>query len=166
MPQSDLCPTSPRNIAIADAMHSLCSVLVGDRIYGVDITGVCEILGPSLLRTVPCAPHFIGGLVTYRGEVLTTVSLRALFGLLPNEAQSCVLIVEGDSGTYGLLVDEVKEVVQVRQQDFENAPATLDAKRGLLLHGAYKLPHGLLIQLDPKRLEPMALMQLLQDAAA
>jgi purine-binding chemotaxis protein CheW len=145
---------------------SLCSVIVGDQTYGVDITQVCEILGPSTPRAVPRAPQFIGGLVHYRGEVLTAVSLRALFEMPPFDGQSCVLVVEGHGEPYGLLVDAVNEVVQVKRDSFEATPSTLDAKRRALLHGAFKLPKGLLIQLDPARLDPMALTLLLQNAAA
>ena len=145
--------------------RALCSVRVGGQMYGVDINEVSEIIGPSQQRSVPCAPHFIGGLVPYRGEVLTTVNLRALFDLPPFEQLSSALVVEGESGTYGLLVDAVCEVVQVSAETFEAIPSTLDAKRKALLRGAYKLPKGLLIQLELKRLDPMALMAMSSSVA-
>jgi len=148
------------------AQCSLCSVLVGDQVYGVDITQVCEILGPSSPRTVPRAPEFIGGLVHYRGEVLTAISLRALFGMPPYEKESSVLVIEGQGEPYGVLVDAVNEVVQVKMDTFEATPSTMDPKRRALLKGAYKLPKGLLIQLDTTRLEPMALTLMLQGSVA
>jgi purine-binding chemotaxis protein CheW len=154
---------SVENINLSADHHSLCSVCLGDQIYGVDITRIREILGPSDPRPVPQAPAYIGGLVHYRGEMLTAVSLRALFEMPPYEAQSCVLVVEGEHEPYGLLVDTVNEVVMVKAEDFEATPSTLDAKRRALLQGAYKLPKGLLIQLDPRRLDPMELSAMAQN---
>lgn len=145
--------------------RALCSMVLGERIYGVDITQVCEILGPTQTWRVPLAPHFVGGLIPYRGEVLATVHLRALFGMERMRRLSCVLVVEGSSGRYGLLVDEVLKVVEVDEEDFEPIPSTLDEGRRRLLCAAYKLSKGLLIELDPQRLDPMRLAAMLADGA-
>jgi chemotaxis signal transduction protein len=54
----------------------MCSVRVGDTFFGVPITHILEIVGNTRPRSVPLAPEFVGGLIHYRGDVLTTVSLR------------------------------------------------------------------------------------------
>ncbi len=137
--------------------RSLCSILLGDAMYGMDIRQVREILGPTQTWRVPLAPDFIGGLVHYRGEVLTTVNLRVLFGMPRLEHLSCVLVVEGVGTQYGLLVDQVREVVSVGSDSFEATPTTVHSGRRQLLAGAYKLRHGLLTELDAKNLDPMRL---------
>lgn len=136
---------------------ALCSFRVAGVAYGVDIMRIREILGPTEPWRVPLAPSFIGGLVHYRGEILTTVSLRSLFGLPCVPALSSVLVVEGPSGRYGLLVDAVDEVVEVDMASFEATPVTLDPMRKQLLTGVFKLRTGLLIQLDPTTLDPLRL---------
>ena len=60
---------------------SLCSLRAGTGLYGVDTPQIREVLGPSVPQRVPLAPEYIAGVVPYRGEVLTTVSFRALLGL-------------------------------------------------------------------------------------
>jgi purine-binding chemotaxis protein CheW len=155
-----------RQVEAVEEKRSLCSVHVGGQIYGVDITEVCEILGPSDLRFVPRAPYFIGGLVHYRGEVLTAVSLRALLGMPPFEGKNCVLVIETNGEAYGLLVDEVKEVVPVIAANFEATPPTADMQHKTLLLGTYKLQRGLMLQLDTARLEPMALTAMIQSTDA
>ncbi len=62
-------------------MLEMCSVQVGQTLFGIPITHILEIAGGVQPRAVPLAPKFIGGLVHYRGDVLTTVSLRRLLGL-------------------------------------------------------------------------------------
>jgi purine-binding chemotaxis protein CheW len=56
-----------------------------------------------------------------------------------------------------LLVDSVGEVLTVSTDDYEPNPSILDERRKGLFAGAYKLKDGLLIKLDPERLDPMHL---------
>ena len=57
------------------------------RMFGVPITHILEIVGSARPQPVPLAPGYVGGLVHYRGDVLTTVSLRQLLGLPPQEGR-------------------------------------------------------------------------------
>ena len=64
----------------------MCSVRLGKTLFGVPITHILEIVGAARPQPVPLAPVFVGGLVHYRGDVLTTVSLRQLLGCRPRTA--------------------------------------------------------------------------------
>ncbi len=55
-----------------------------------------EIVGGARTQPVPLAPRFVGGLVHYRGDVLTTVSLRHLLDLPPREGPQDMLVVESE----------------------------------------------------------------------
>ena len=59
----------------------MCSVRIGQTLFGIPITHILEIVGDTTPQNVPLAPEFVGGLVHYRGDVLTTVSLRQLLGM-------------------------------------------------------------------------------------
>jgi purine-binding chemotaxis protein CheW len=96
----------------------------------------------------------VGGLVHYRGDVLTTVSLCQLLGLVPKDGAQDILVLEGQGGCFGLLVDAVGEVLTVSQADYEPNPSILDERRRSLFAGAYKLKDSLLVMLDPERLDP------------
>lgn len=141
----------------ASSMQEVCSVQVGETLYGVPIAHVLEILGKPATQPVPLAPWFVGGLVHYRGEVLTAVSLRRLLGMDPAQAPEDVLVFESGEGLFGLLVDAVGEVLQVSASEHEPNPATLEGRRQALFDGAWKLKDGLLVTLDPDRLQPMHL---------
>lgn len=142
----------------------MCSVRVGETLFGVPIMRILEILDGPATRPVPLAPAHIGGLVHYRGEILTAVSLRSLLGMLPHDDPPDLLVFEAKDGEgrddyFGLLVDEVGEVLTVTPEEFEPNPSTLDDSRKALFAGAYKLDHGLLVMLDPARFDPMQLFQ-------
>ena len=140
------------------ALVEVCSVRVGQTWFGMPITHILEIVGGARPQPVPLAPAFVGGLVHYRGDVLTTVSLRQLLGQPAKEGKQDLLVLENLSGCFGLLVDSVGEVLQVSPADHEPNPSTLDERRRALFAGAYKLKDKLLVMLDPERLDPRELM--------
>lgn len=139
----------------------MCSVRVGNTLFGIPITHILEIVGSSPAQPVPLAPDYVGGLVHYRGDVLTTVSMRRLLDLPPVETLPDILVFDGESGYFGLLVDSVCDVLTVDPADFEPNPSILDGRRRQLFAGAYKLKKGLLVMLDPVRLDPMNLAAIL-----
>lgn len=139
------------------SLVEVCSVRLGDVLFGVPIGHIVEIVGAARPQPIPLAPAFVGGLVHYRGDVLTTVSLRQLLGLPPLDRPQDILILESCGGCFGLLVDSVGEVLTVSSADHEPNPATLDDRRQSLFAGAYKLSSGLLVMLDAERLDPMRL---------
>lgn len=142
------------------ALLEVCSVRLAETWFGVPITHILEIVGSARPQPVPLAPAYVGGLVHYRGDVLTTVSLRQLLGLPPKDGPLDILVLESAGGCFGLLVDAVGEVLTVSSADHEPNPSILDQHRKALFAGAYKLKDKLLIMLDPERLDPLRLSQL------
>jgi purine-binding chemotaxis protein CheW len=138
-------------------MVEMCSVRLGQMLFGVPITHILEIVGSARPQPVPLAPAFVGGLIHYRGDVLTTVSLRRLLGLPPRAGPQDILVLESAGGCFGLLVDSVGEVLTVSSAEHEPNPSILDERRKALFAGAYKLRGSLLIMLDPEKLDPMRL---------
>jgi purine-binding chemotaxis protein CheW len=141
------------------ALVEVCSVRLAETWFGVPITHILEIVGAARPQPVPLAPPYVGGLVHYRGDVLTTVSLRHLLALPPKRGLQDILVLESVSGCFGLLVDAVGEVLTVTSADHEPNPSTLDQRRKSLFAGAYKLKDKLLVMLNPERLDPLCLSQ-------
>jgi len=149
--------TTRRKKKSVSATVDVCSVRLGQGVFGVQISRILEIIGASVPQPVPLAPGFVGGLVHYRGDVLTTVSMRQLLGMPPCETRQDILVLESPGGCFGLLVDSVGEVLRISTAELEASPSTLDDSRRELFAGAYKLKDGLLVMLDPEKLDPMRL---------
>jgi purine-binding chemotaxis protein CheW len=141
------------------SLTEMCSVRLGGTLFGVPISHILEIVGGARPQPVPLAPDYVGGLVHYRGDVLTTVSLRRLLDLPPREGPQDILVLESAGGCFGLLVDSVGEVLTVSSADHEPNPSILDERRKAFFVGAYKLKDKLMVLLDPERLDPMRLSQ-------
>ena len=111
------------------SLVEVCSVRVGKSLFGVPITHILEIVGSARPQPVPLAPGYVGGLVHYRGDVLTTVSLRQLLALPPKDGAQDILVLESEGGCFGLLVDSVCEVltvsaIRLRTQSFDSQRAS------------------------------------------
>lgn len=121
--------------------------------YGVDVLLVQEALRSQVRTPVPLAPPGVAGLVNLRGEVVLSVDLRHRLGLEPlgEDADPMMVVVQVDGEAVSLLVDEVGDVVDVDESQFETPPDTLDPALRELIVGAYKLPTGLLLALDVRR---------------
>jgi purine-binding chemotaxis protein CheW len=145
---------------IEGAMAPVCSLLVGDELYCIDTQRIHEVLGTWTLQRMPLAPGYIAGVISNRGAVLTTVSLRALLGLDELGKSKAVLVLEsGGKERFALLVDAVGGVMSLGTESLEANPSTLDARGRALFDGAYKLPEGLMVRLDASKLCPSRLKE-------
>ena len=140
---------------------SLCSLFAGEETFGIDTSKIREVLGERELQRVPMSPGFIAGVVPYRGEVLTTVNLRALLGLERYAGPCCVLVMEDDEAAerFGLVVDAVGGVVTMSRRMLEANPCTLETRGKWLFDGAYKMDGELMVRLDPRKLCPSRLSE-------
>jgi purine-binding chemotaxis protein CheW len=151
--------TAPQSTMDRPDTVSLCSVRVGSELFAIDTRLIREVVGGATPQRVPLAPEYIAGVVHYRGEVLTTVSFRALLGLEQKSGTSCVLVFDDEQTDerFGLMVDAVGGVMALARSALEANPSTLDARSMALFDGAYRMQSGLMVRLDPQRLRPSQL---------
>jgi purine-binding chemotaxis protein CheW len=150
-----------RPLVEEDQAVSLCSLRAGTVQFGIDTRQIREVLGNTTPQRVPLAPEYIAGVVSYRGEVLTTVSLRALLGLDRWGGTNCVLVLDDEANDerFGLMVDGVGGVVTMGRDALEPNPSALDARSMALFVGTYKMPAGLMVRLEPRQLRPSRLAE-------
>lgn len=148
----------PRREGKSTELVEICSVRVDQGFYGIPIQHILEIIGTVRPQHVPLAPSFVGGLVHYRGDVLTTVSLRQLLGIQVLNKPQAILVLENPSGCFGLLVDAVEEVITIPASDHEPNPPTLHESTRLFFAGSYRFSDRLLVMLDPEQLDPSRLV--------
>ncbi len=99
--------------------------LLGDSPYGVPVDRVREIVRMRPITPVPRMPAEIRGVIALRGEVVQVVDLRMRLGLPTPEAgrRTRIIVLHGDDDRVaGILVDAVREVVRVPEDDIR--PAT------------------------------------------
>lgn len=121
--------------------------------FGVEVLKVQELIRYQDMTRVPLAPPVIRGLINLRGQIVTAVDLRCRFGMPERAAGRDPMnaVVRTDDGAVSLLVDEIGDVVDVLEEQFERAPETLKGLATDLITGVYKLPDRLMLVLDVDR---------------
>jgi purine-binding chemotaxis protein CheW len=132
----------------------LCTFYVDDLYLGVDVVEVQEVIRYQEMTVVPLAPDVVHGLINLRGQIVTALDMRTMLGLPPlvsGELPANVVIRDGADEALSLLVDQIGDVVDTDESDFEPVPPTLSGPARELVLGAYKLPGQLLLVLDTAR---------------
>lgn len=122
------------------------------QLFGVSVKQVQEILPPQPITSVPLSSRVISGLLNLRGQIVTTIDLRARLEIEPRANPSSylnIIVNEGDE-LFSIVVDSVGDVITVEQNTFSSAPSTLDKAWRSCCGGVYQLSQGLLVILDIK----------------
>ncbi|WP_262299124.1 chemotaxis protein CheW [Microvirga sesbaniae] len=126
------------------------TVTVAGQLLGLPISRVHDVFVVSEMTTVPLAPGEIAGLLNLRGRVVTAVSLRRRLGLGDSTSVERRMAVglENHGEAYGLLVDEVGEVLKLDPDEMQPNPVHMDRGWVGLSQGVHQLHDKLLIVLD------------------
>lgn len=114
------------------------SFAVAADVYAVPVSRIREILRPPPVTVVPRAPSFVRGVVSVRGQLVTTIDLRRRIGLPdgPPNRRSRILLVEAPARpphppeTIGVFVDEVLHVYRLSAGELEPTAALGSDQRG------------------------------------
>jgi purine-binding chemotaxis protein CheW len=104
------------------------SFRLGQESFAIPIERVREVLQYQETTKVPKTPPYMIGVINLRGGVVPVVGLRVLFGMSESErtVHSAVIILDvdnaGELSTIGVLVDSVREVVDIRDTDVAPPP--------------------------------------------
>jgi purine-binding chemotaxis protein CheW len=122
--------------------------------YGIGIVKVKEIIGMQDITAVPQTPGFVKGVINLRGKVIPVIDLRLRFGIKPTKynERTCIIVVEirMQVGTVqiGIVVDSVSEVMNIGDEEIEDAPTFGANLKTDYIFGMAKMDGGVKILLD------------------
>ena len=101
-------------------------VRIGNEQYGIDIQYIDNIVRNQKITRVPKAQPYFKGVINLRGEIIPVMSIRLRLGLEDDEFtdKTRIIIIKIDSSTIGVVVDQVKEVVTIVQDNIEKVTRT------------------------------------------
>ncbi len=99
---------------------------IGDQVYGIEIQHVVEIIEVPHITKVPHVPEFIKGIINVRSKVVPIVDIRLRFGKpeIPYTNRTCIIILEVDDVSVGIIVDSVADVEDIHTGDISATPET------------------------------------------
>jgi purine-binding chemotaxis protein CheW len=129
------------------------TVTIGDHLFGLPIAHVQDVFVPDRLTRVPLAPPEVAGILNLRGRIVTAIDMRSRLELQARSpGQPTMAIgIECRGESYGLLVDQVGEVMPLDSGACESNPANLDPCLARVAAGIYRLEGQLMIVLDVDR---------------
>ncbi|MGN0620572.1 MAG: chemotaxis protein CheW [Porcipelethomonas sp.] len=97
---------------------------INEVLYGIEIQYVTEIISIQPITAVPKVPDFIKGVINIRGKVVPVISVRRKINEpeVPYDDKTCIIVVELNELTVGLIVDRVREISTVLPTDTCSAP--------------------------------------------
>ncbi|MGN1171650.1 MAG: chemotaxis protein CheW [Lachnospiraceae bacterium] len=126
-------------------------VKIGEEQYGINIKYIENIVRMQHITRVPQVPAYLKGVINLRGEVIPVMSLRLKMGLpedVETKASRIIIIKMEQHGNIGLMVDEVKEVVNLEEGQIEKASYGSRENSESFILGIGKYEGGLISLLD------------------
>lgn len=98
--------------------------ILGKEFYGIEIKYVTEIIGIQPITEVPELPKFIRGIINLRGKIIPVMDVRLRFkkDSMEYNDRTCVIVVDIESISIGLIVDSVSEVITIADNDIVVPP--------------------------------------------
>lgn len=97
---------------------------LGEEEFGIEIRHVREIIGIQSISDIPEVPSYIKGVINLRGQIIPVMDVRARFKkeLLAYNERTCIIVVEIDNISIGLIVDKVLEVLSIEDENLVPPP--------------------------------------------
>jgi purine-binding chemotaxis protein CheW len=102
---------------------------LGEEEYAIEILKVHQIIQMQEVTHVPRTPEYVRGVINLRGKIIPVIELRSKFGMekTVDSEKTCIIVVQiihnSQPVTMGIIIDEVREVLQIKGEDIEETPS-------------------------------------------
>ncbi len=92
--------------------------------YGIEIRYVTEIIGLQTITVMPEMPDYMKGIVNLRGRIIPVMDVRLCFKMPGKEYTdtTCIIVIQLDDVSIGLIVDCISEVIKIQEADILDVP--------------------------------------------
>lgn len=121
--------------------------------YGIGINNVTEIIGIQPITLVPELPNYIKGIINLRGKIIPVMDVRLRFNKNFREYndRTCIVVVDINELSIGLIVDSVSEVVIIQDENIV-PPPNLNKVSNKYISGIGKIDKEVKLILDCDKL--------------
>ena len=148
------------------------SFCLSGKLYGIGILEVEEIIETGAITPLPLAPDYIHGVINLRGNAVPVINLTIRLGYAATDIdkRSCIVLVEisntqGQAQTIGILVDSVREILEIEQDSILPAPQMGESVDTRFIQAMGRLDDQFIILLDINKLLSSEQLQGLDDLA-
>lgn len=135
-----------------DGDVQLISVRIEGQLIGLPITAVRDVFAISAMTPVPRADKAVLGLVNLRGHIVTILDLAQLLNGRAStaraEGEAMAVGVEWQNEVFGLIVDEIGDVISPPADRSEAVPTSSGFGWARYARRIHKLEQELMIEID------------------
>ena len=127
---------------------------IGKEDYGIEISHVTEIIGIQAITEVPELPEYIKGINNLRGKIIPVMDVRLRFRKSAKEYndRTCIIVVDIQEVSVGLIVDTVNEVMNIEDENIVPPPDMKTGFRNRYVKGIGKVGSDVKLLLDCEKL--------------
>ncbi len=128
----------------------------GQEYFGLEIQYVQQIIQNQTVTMIPETEDYIKGLINLRGRIIPVVDVRVRFkqGECEYTDKTCILVINVKSTTVGLIVEQIAEVVEIKEENILPPPSIgrSDKAHHKYVYGIGKVGNTVKLLLDPEKL--------------
>lgn len=142
---------------------------LGDEVFAVGIDDIKEIIEYRDPTSVPMMPSYLRGVINLRGRVVPVIDLMVRFDREQREVsrRTCIVIIElfhdEEQQYIGVVVDAVKAVLDIADDDIEPAPSFGARLRSDFVSGMGKIGEQFVVILDIENVLSIDELAMLED---
>ena len=127
---------------------------LGREAYAIEIKCITEIIGMQPITQVPELPGYVKGIINLRSKIIPVMDVRLRFRMPPAEYndRTCIIVIEVEDLSVGLIVDNVSEVLSVADQDIVPPPEMKKDAENRYVKAIIKSDDAVKLILDCERL--------------
>lgn len=127
---------------------------LGKESYGIDIKYVIEIIGIQSITEIPELPEYVKGIINLRGKIVPVIDVRLRFKKDEKKYndRTCVIVVDINNISIGLIVDSVAEVVTIPEEDMVEPPQVNTGANNRYIKKIGKIGNEVKLLLDCEKL--------------
>lgn len=97
---------------------------LGNEVFGIEIKYVTEIIGIQPITEIPEIPPYMKGIINLRGKIILVMDVRLRFKKPWEEYsdRTCIIVIDIDDISIGLIVDHVSEVIAIPDHEIVPPP--------------------------------------------
>ncbi len=147
-----------KNVETSSKTNTYLSFVMDNEVFATDVKYVLEILEVKPVTRVPRAPDYINGVLNLRGSVLPVVDLRKIFNLpgIEFDEETCIIVLtvdlDGEKIMLGALVDAVREVMEIANDNIEPAPSIGTSYKAKFIQGMLNQGDNFVMLLDVNKI--------------
>ena len=137
----DAVETNPLNIEESSTVERCLTFESGDLVLYISTKHVIEIINNHTITTLPLMPPYIKGVINLRGQILPVVDIEHRMGKENSDSaeKTCIIVLEIDSVALGIIVDSVRQVIDIDLKNVRPIPLKRQQK---LLNGMVTMEDG------------------------